>query len=67
MAGGRIGPDLTHIGSRPLIGGILPNARGHLAGWIVDPQHIKAGVRMPMNMIKPGDLDALLDFLANLE
>ena len=39
----RVGPDLTHVADRPLIGGILPNAGGHLAGWVVDPQRIKPG------------------------
>jgi cytochrome c oxidase subunit II len=63
----RVGPDLTHVGSRPLIGGILPNARGHLAGWIVDPQRIKPGVRMPLNVVKPTDLDALVDYLTSLK
>jgi cytochrome c oxidase subunit 2 len=63
----KVGPDLTHVGSRPLIGGILPNARGHLAGWIVDPQRIKPGVRMPLNVVKPTDLDALVDYLASLK
>jgi cytochrome c oxidase subunit II len=63
----RVGPDLTHVGSRPLIGGILPNARGHLAGWIVDPQRIKPGVRMPLNVVKPTDLNALVDYLSSLK
>jgi cytochrome c oxidase subunit 2 len=67
MAGSRMGPDLTHIGGRPLIGGVLPNARGHLAGWIVDPQRVKPGVRMPLNVVKPDDLDALVDYLTNLK
>jgi cytochrome c oxidase subunit 2 len=66
-ARGRVGPDLTHLGSRPLIGGLLPNTRGHLAGWIVDPQRIKPGVRMPLNVVNPGDLDALLDYLESLK
>jgi cytochrome c oxidase subunit 2 len=66
-AGSRFGPDLTHIGSRPLIGGILANTRGHLAGWVVDPQRIKPGVRMPLNVVRPTDLDALVDFLTSLK
>ena len=38
-ARGMVGPPLTHIASRPFIGaGTLPNSRGHLAGWIVDPR-----------------------------
>ena len=63
----RVGPDLTHVAGRPLIGGVLPNARGHLAGWVVDPQRIKPGVRMPPNPIKPDDLDHLLDYLESLK
>jgi cytochrome c oxidase subunit II len=45
---GRIGPDLTHVGSRlTLAAGTLPNGGGPLAAWIADPQHIKPGSRMP--------------------
>lgn len=62
----RVGPDLTHLASRTYIGGILPNTRGNLAGWVVDPQRIKPGVRMPMNPIRPEDLDPLLDYLQSL-
>jgi cytochrome c oxidase subunit 2 len=67
MARATVGPDLTHIASRPLIGGVLPNTRGNLAGWVVDPQRIKPGVRMPMNPIRPDDLDPLLDYLESLK
>ena len=63
----RVGPDLTHVAGRPLIGGILPNTRGHLGGWVVDPQRIKPGVRMPPNPIRPDDLRPLLDYLESLK
>jgi cytochrome c oxidase subunit II len=66
-AGSRVGPDLTHIASRPSIAaGTLPNTRGHLAGWIVDPQKIKPGARMPANQLSSADLNALLDYLQSL-
>ncbi|HJR35130.1 MAG TPA: cytochrome c oxidase subunit II [Gemmatimonadales bacterium] len=66
-AGSRVGPDLTHLAARRTIGaGTLPNTRGHLAGWIVDPQQIKPGVRMPPNALDPQDLQALLAYLATL-
>jgi cytochrome c oxidase subunit 2 len=66
-AGSRVGPDLTHLASRPsLAAGTLPNTRGHLAGWIVDPQRIKPGVRMPPNQLSSADLNALLDYLGTL-
>jgi cytochrome c oxidase subunit II len=66
-AGSRVGPDLTHLASRPRIAaGTMPNTRGHLAAWIVDPQRIKPGVRMPANAFSSGDLQALLDYLETL-
>lgn len=66
-AGSRVGPDLTHLASRQTIAaGTLPNTRGNLAGWIVDPQRIKPGARMPPNQLSPSDLNALLAFLETL-
>jgi cytochrome c oxidase subunit 2 len=66
-AGSRVGPNLTHLASRRTIAaGTLPNTRGHLAGWIVDPQQIKPGVRMPPNALAPDDLQALLAYLESL-
>jgi len=47
-AGGRLGPDLTHVASRrTLAAGLLPNTPGHLGGWIANPQALKPGSRMP--------------------
>lgn len=67
-AGATIGPNLTHIASRAtLAAGTLPNTRGHLSGWIVDPQAIKPGTRMPPNSISAQDLQALLDYLQSLK
>ncbi|MBU8536588.1 cytochrome c oxidase subunit II [Falsiroseomonas tokyonensis] len=44
----RIGPDLTHVGSRLSLGaGVLENHRGTLAGWIAGSQDLKPGNRMP--------------------
>jgi cytochrome c oxidase subunit II len=66
-AAGRIGPDLTHLASRRTLGaGTLPNTRGHLSGWIVDPQSIKPGNRMPPTQIRAEDLHALLAYLESL-
>lgn len=67
-AGSHAGPDLTHLASRRTIAaGTLPNTRGALAGWIVDPQRIKPGSKMPPNQLKPQDLDALLTYLQTLK
>ena len=67
-AGSHAAPDLTHLASRRTIAaGTLPNSRGNLAGWIVDPQRIKPGSHMPPNMLTPKDLDALLTYLETLK
>jgi cytochrome c oxidase subunit 2 len=67
-ANGRLGPDLTHLASRRTIAsGMFPNNRGHLAGWIADPQSLKPGVNMPANSLPPDDLQALLAYLETLK
>jgi cytochrome c oxidase subunit 2 len=68
IAGATVGPDLTHLASRGSIGaGTLPNRRGHLAGWVVDPQQIKVGVHMPPNSVRSDDLQYLLTYLEALK
>ncbi|MEJ7929239.1 cytochrome c oxidase subunit II [Ramlibacter sp. AN1015] len=67
-ADGRLGPELTHVGLRDWVAaGILPNNQGTLAGWIANPQEIKAGARMPAYQRFSGDeLRALSAWLASL-
>jgi cytochrome c oxidase subunit 2 len=66
-AGGRLGPDLTHLASRTtLAAGTLPNTAGHLAGWILDPQGAKPGTRMPASSLGADDLQGLLAYLGGL-
>lgn len=65
---GLVGPNLTHLASRlKIASGTLPNQRGHLGGWVVDPQKIRPGVRMPVNPVKAEDLPSLLDYLESLK
>jgi cytochrome c oxidase subunit 2 len=67
-AGGRTAPDLTHIASRRTIAaGTLPNTKGHLAGWIADPQQIKPGNRMPPTGLTGEELQAVLAYLEILK
>jgi cytochrome c oxidase subunit 2 len=67
-AASRVGPPLTHLARQQTIGaGALPNTRGYLAGWILDPHALKPGVRMPPNPFGPDDLHALLDYLQSLK
>ena len=66
-AGGRVGPDLTHVASRhTLAAATVPNNRGWLGGWVMDPQGIKPGARMPPNDMRPDELQALLTYLQTL-
>ena len=68
VAAGRVGPNLTHIASRSYIAaGSLPKTREHLEKWILDPQKIKPGIRMPMNNYAPEDLAALVEYLESLK
>jgi cytochrome c oxidase subunit 2 len=63
-----LGPNLTHVaGRRTIAAGTLPNVRGHLAGWIIDPQQIKPGADMPASAIEPDDLRAILAYLESLQ
>lgn len=67
-ADGTRGPDLTHLASRRTLGAAtIPNTRGHLGGWILDPQHVKPGNHMPPSQLPPRDFQALLDYLGSLE
>ena len=67
-AGGRVGPDLTHVaGRRILAAGAVRNTRGDLAGWVIDPQAKKPGTRMPQNPLNPDQVHALLDYLETLK
>ena len=65
---GHKAPDLTHLASRRMIAAAtLPNTPGHLAGWIVDPQRIKPGTRMPPNVLTGDDLNDLVSYLGSLQ
>jgi cytochrome c oxidase subunit II len=67
-AGGKLGPDLTHVGSRTTIAsGMMPNNVGSLAAWIADTQHIKPGNRMPQFRVPPEDLIAVATYLSELK
>lgn len=60
-------PDLTHLADRRTIAaGVLPNTRGNLGGWILDPQALKPGNHMPPANLRGEELQDLLDFLETL-
>jgi len=67
-ASARVGPDLTHFGSRQQIGaGVLPNNPGTLGGWIVNPQTSKPGNLMPPEDFSGPELQELITFLESLK
>ncbi|WP_240761567.1 cytochrome c oxidase subunit II [Nitrosococcus wardiae] len=68
-AGGRFGPDLTHVGRRySLAAGILPNNIGTLAGWVAGNQILKPGNKMPsFNTFEGEALRTLAAYLESLQ
>ncbi len=64
----RLGPDLTHVGSRLYLGaGTLRNQTGAMAHWVADVQAVKPGARMPASSdMDAGTLAALSAWLEHL-
>jgi cytochrome c1 len=50
---GNVGPDLSGVGKRAYIGGVIANSPENLVGWIVDPQSIDPKSAMPKTGITP--------------
>lgn len=66
-AGGRVGPDLSHLMTRMTIAsGTLPNTIGYLSGWIAEPQHLKPGNYMPDLDLTGPQLNRIRAFLETL-
>jgi cytochrome c oxidase subunit 2 len=67
-AAGRVGPDLTHVGTRGKIASAtLPTDAADVAAWIRDPQHYKPGSQMPPTRLTDADTQALSEYLVNLK
>jgi cytochrome c oxidase subunit 2 len=67
-AGGKLGPDLSHLMSRKtLAAGTLPNVIEHLSDWIADPQSIKPGNPMPEVDLSARELNAIVAYLGTLK
>jgi cytochrome c oxidase subunit 2 len=65
----RLGPDLTHFGSRLHLGaGMLANTPEGRERWLTHIQQIKTGARMPSyDRLDPETLGALGDWLGSLQ
>jgi cytochrome c oxidase subunit II len=67
-AGGRLGPDLTHLASRRSIAaGTLPMSEGNLYDLVEDPQSLKPGSHMPTIGLEPNQLHAVVAYLETLK
>jgi cytochrome c oxidase subunit II len=69
LAGGRVAPDLTHIGSRRLIAAnSFPNNNAYLEAWITHAQSLKPGAEMPnLTQFTGQQLRDLVSYLRQLK
>jgi len=67
--GGTLGPNLTGIGNKQAVAGILLNdetpVEENLKTWIEDPVKVKPGSKMPKVTLSPEELDGISKYLAN--
>lgn len=64
----RIGPDLSHVGSRKRIaGGILENTPENMARWIHNPQAVKPEAKMAKLPLTQEQLDSIVAYLQQLK
>lgn len=65
---GLSGPDLSHFGSRTLLGsGMLENNHENLVDWIMRPQEIKPGNIMPPVVADRDTAEAIASYLLSLK
>jgi cytochrome c oxidase subunit II len=64
----KLGPDLSHIGSRQVIlSGMKTNTTENLANWLTNPQKVKEGALMPDFMLTKDEVTALVTYLEGLK
>ena len=64
----RLGPDLTHLMSRSVIGaGVVANTPENLSTWVFDPQMIKPGCRMPSMKLSTEEVKEVVSYLLTLK
>jgi cytochrome c oxidase subunit II len=67
-AQGKIGPNLTHFASRATFaGGSFDNTQQNVTSWIIDPQAMKPGNKMPIVGVPPGMASEMAQFLETLK
>jgi cytochrome c oxidase subunit 2 len=64
----RVGPDLTHFGSRRQLGsGIVANTPANLRRWLSNPQAVKPGAKMPDYKFTDAEISDLVAYFATLQ
>ncbi|MSQ40544.1 MAG: cytochrome c oxidase subunit II [Dehalococcoidia bacterium] len=64
---GKVGPNLTHVGSRGLIAaGILDNTSEDLGTWLQNPPGVKPGAKMPNLLLTDDQIEKLVAYLQSL-
>ena len=67
-AAGKIGPDLTHFGSRTsLAAETLPNTPENVSKWLTDPQRVKPANLMPNQNLSAEVIQQLVAYLSILK
>lgn len=68
QAVGKLGPNLTHVGSRAfLAGGVLANNPENLAHWLRDPQGVKPGNLMKIRTLDEQTVSNIVAYLSSLK
>jgi cytochrome c oxidase subunit 2 len=68
QAQGKVGPNLTHFGSRQTIGAVsLQNTPENLAAWLSDPQAVKPGNLMRIPKLSPETIQDIIAYLETLK
>ena len=64
----RVGPDLTHVGSRASLAAVtIPNTRVRMEEWLRDPQRVKPGSLMPDLNLTDAQVRTLAGYLERLK
>ena len=67
-ADGALGPDLTHVGGRRHVAGVLASDRAGFRRWLEEPDAVKPGAHMPgYASLADDQIAALVQYLRGLE
>ncbi|MFC7061333.1 cytochrome c oxidase subunit II [Halobacillus seohaensis] len=61
------GPNLTNFANRTKIAGILEPSKENLVDWIVNPEEVKPGNQMPVNLVSEEEASKIAEYLLELD